>query len=271
MTEKRRFEFFLLRYVPHAIRQKYVDFGVILVEKDVQGGYTGVRFLLNRREIQDLDPRADIEILEAFTREVNGQWSVLQDPRVFISWVQETHSNLIQVTQGISMLGDDPVEEMESLVKTYLSEIRMTPDVERQESGRRLILNRMQEELRGAGVWTLLKHGISVGQYTKTDDSYKFDCGYVVGGKLKMFHAVSLEASLNPALDLGSKYRKMTTEKAEDVKVSFSLTAVTEDAVNHADERLAYVTRAMRNDGIEIVGLARMPEIAERARVELEA
>jgi len=70
MTEKRKFEFYLLRYVPHAIRQRYVDFGLILTEKGSGGGFVGVRFAPTWRGIRELDPQADVEVLEALEREI---------------------------------------------------------------------------------------------------------------------------------------------------------------------------------------------------------
>jgi hypothetical protein len=269
MVGKRRFDFFLLRYVPHAVREQYVDFALILTEKGNEEGFTGVRFAPNWRGVLNLDPQADVELLEALEREITGQLSSLRDREVLLHWVEDCYSNAIQVSPRKPCLAEDPLQEIELLASIYLSETQVAPTVERKESGRSVILSRMQAEFERTGSWELLIHGISCAEYTKAGDSFKFDCGYRVGETLKMFHAVSLRASVNAAIEVASKYRRVAPAIAERKKVSPLLTAIVDDDLDRAEERISYTLNAMRDDGIRIFGVAEMPQIAELAWLEL--
>ena len=269
MAEKRRFEFFLLRYVPHAVRQRFVDFGLILKEAGDGEGFFGVRFARGWRGVQSLDPYADVDVLEALEREITGQLSTLKDRQVFLRWLEDTHSNAIQLSPVQACLVDDPVKEIELLASAYLTEPELVPSVERKESGRRVILSKMQSDFEREGIWDLLIRGIPVNEYTRADDSFKFDFGYRVGDTLKLFHAVSLRASVNTAIEVASRYKKVAPLMADRRKVSSLLTAVIEDDLDRGEERISYTLGAMGREGIRIAAVAEMPGIAEVARREL--
>ncbi|MGO9086556.1 MAG: DUF3037 domain-containing protein [Candidatus Sulfotelmatobacter sp.] len=271
MAEKRQLEFFLLRYVPHAIRERYVDFGLILREPGNEKGFVSARFAPNWREVLRLDAGADVEILEALQREIKAQLSNVHDQEVLLRWLEDSYSNTIQLSARRTCLAEDPEQELEVLASIYLSESPAVASVRlRKESGRRQILNVMQTEFERVGVWDLLIHGIPVAKYTRPDDAFKFDFGYRAGGKLKLFHAVSLKASVNAAIEVASKYRKMSTLMAEKEKVSSALTAVIDDG-DREDERVSYTLSAMGKEGIQIGAAAEMPGIAEAVRRELRA
>jgi len=269
MAEKRRFEFFLLRYVPHAVRQRFVDFGLILREAGDGDRFVGVRFARGWRGVRSLDPHADVDVLEALEREIAGQLSSLKDRDVLLRWLEDTHSNAVQLSPAQACLVDDPVKEIELLASVYLSEPELVPSIERKESGRRVILNKMQSEFERVGILDLLIRGIPVNEYTRTDDSFKFDFGYRVGDTLKLFHAVSLRASVNTAIELASRYRKIAPLMADRQKMNSSLTAVIEDDLDRGEERTSYTLGAMGKEGIRIAAVGEMPRIAEVARREL--
>lgn len=269
MAERRRFEFFLLRYVPHAVRQRFVDFGLILKEVGDGDGFFGVRFARGWRGVQSLDPHADVEVLEALEREITGQLSSLKDREVLLRWLEDSHSNAIQLSPVQACLVDDPVKEIELLTSVYLNEPELVPSTERKESGRRVILHKMQSEFERVGVWDVLQHGIPVNEYTRTDDSFKFDFGYRVGDTLKIFHAVSLRASVNAAIEVASRHKKVAPLMAEKQRVSSLLTAVIEDDLDRGEERISYTLGAMIGEGIRVAVVAEMPMIAEVARREL--
>lgn len=272
MENRKQLEFFLLRYVPHAIRERYVDFGLILREQNNENGFVSVRFAPNWREVLHLDPGADVEVLEALQREIRVQLSNLRDREVLLRWLEDSYSNTIQLSARRTCMAKDPEKELELLASIYLSESPAVSGVRlRKESGRRKILNVMQTEFERVGVWDLLIHGIAVADYTRTDDSFKFDFGYEIGGKLKMFHAVSLKTSVNAAIEAASKYKKVSPLIVERKGLSPSLTAIVENDVNRAEERVAYTLGAMSAEQIQIAAVAEMPGIAERVRVELSA
>jgi hypothetical protein len=77
MTERRQCEFFLLRYVPDAVKDEFVNLGVVLLESAAPtgaksesvetsaGGRSGlafadVRFTRDWRRVRCLDPDVDV-------------------------------------------------------------------------------------------------------------------------------------------------------------------------------------------------------------------
>src|SRR5262245_33603437 len=106
MTEYRQCELYLLRYVPDAVKDEFVNLGVVLLETEGsrtfdptlsaknadEGGapenphisqkkgyvghpadsdlFTDVRFTRDWRRVRCLDPEADVELLESFEGEL---------------------------------------------------------------------------------------------------------------------------------------------------------------------------------------------------------
>ena len=74
MADRRQLEFFLLRYVPDAVKDEFVNIGVVMVEPGANGGgFAEVRFTRDWRRVRCLDPQADVEMLAALERDIRGQ------------------------------------------------------------------------------------------------------------------------------------------------------------------------------------------------------
>jgi len=58
MAEKRQLELYLLRFLPHALRDDFVTVGLLLVESD--GGFAEVRFTRDWRMLQCVAPDVDL-------------------------------------------------------------------------------------------------------------------------------------------------------------------------------------------------------------------
>lgn len=268
MAQNRHFEFYFLRYIPNAIRGNFVNFGIIMQE--LGGGFADVRFARNLRTVEDLDPTADIELLDALQREIQAQFPSLEGREVLMKWLKDSYSNAVELSPQTACLTEDPTRELELLASQYLDEPQKFHGVKHARSGRGMILDKMQFEFERVGVWELLIRGVPAADYA-TGDTFKFDFGYSIGGKLKMFHAVSMKTSVNGAIELASKYKKISPLIAARRESSPSLMAVIEDDVVHEEERNAYTLGAMRADGIRIARLSEMPGIAEVVQMELRA
>ena len=104
MAEKRQLEFFLLRYVPDAVRDEFVNIGVVMVEPSESGsGFADVRFARDWRRVQRLDPGADVEMLEALEREIRGSLGEVKDRDVLKEWRIRFPTRLqLSPTRGIA-------------------------------------------------------------------------------------------------------------------------------------------------------------------------
>src|SRR5512143_2306135 len=104
MAEKKQLEFFLLRYVPDAVKEEFVNIGLVMVEPDVSGGFADVRLAKDWRRLRCIDPEADFEVLEALEREIRGQLPAIADRDVLLRRLQDSFSNLIQISPGKACL-----------------------------------------------------------------------------------------------------------------------------------------------------------------------
>ena len=69
MAEKKQCEFFLLRYVPDAVKDEFVNIGVVLLETGGAGGapagFADLRFTADWSRVRCLDRAAFVELLAA--------------------------------------------------------------------------------------------------------------------------------------------------------------------------------------------------------------
>ena len=98
------------------------------------------------------------------------------------------------------------MREIEAMASMYLEAAKVGG--RREASGRQRILGKMREAFEQAGVAKFVLP-VPVAPYTKPGDPFQFDFGYRVGGEIKLFHAVSLKASVDAAVMLAARYPRI--------------------------------------------------------------
>jgi|SRR5580704_13951529 hypothetical protein len=270
MADLRQLEFFLLRYVPDAVKDEFVNIGVVMVEAGANGnGFAEVRFTRDWRRVRCLDSQADVEMLEALEREIRGQLATTHDREVLLRRLEDSFSNVIQLSPAKGCLAEDPAAEIEVMASIYLEAGKVGG--KREVSGRQRILGKMREAFEQAGVWGLMRHQIAVAEYTHKGDPLKIDCSYRPNGEIKMFQAVSLEADVDAAKVLAFSYPRIAEGIAKKEKASAVLTAVVEDDLNRMDEAVLFALATLGQSGIRVAAAGEMGGIAEVARRELRA
>jgi len=279
MAEFKQCEFFLLRYVPDVVKGEFVNLGVVLLEEG-ENGFTDVRFLRDWRRLRGLDPEADVELLESYEAEIRR---ILQSrtPEVInyrgamprrewlLAQMQESFSGALEVTPMTAVLTESPQAEIGKLAQTYLESARRA---HREASGRAVIYNAMREAFEEAGIWNLpqMRKEIAVAQYTRKGDPLKIDCGYKPNGAIHLFHALSLATDVNSAKVLAFSYSEMREGLRAAEHAMSDLTAITEEELDPHDEAVAFALATLQGSDIAIARISEMPQIAERARVELK-
>lgn len=268
MADLRQLEFFLLRYVPNAVKEDSVDVGLVMLESGGKG-FADVRFTRDWRRVRCLDPQADVEVLEALERDIRGQLVEARDREVLLRKLNDSFSNLIQVSPTKGCLAEEPAKEMEMLARLYFE---VPKGVRRMGSSeRQRILRSMRGAFEEAGVWTSLMKEIPAAPFTKPGDPFKFDFGYRVGAEIKLFHAVSLKASVEQAIMLAARYPKIARGITQTIQANPSLTVVVDDDLDRTQSEVQFALDALEEERIRVAAVAEMPPIAERARVELRA
>ncbi len=268
MADLRHLEFFLLRYVPDAVRNEFVNIGVVAFEPEPTDGKGLVEIRLTRdwRRVKCMDPEADIEVLQALEAGLRRDLAGMDDRKVLLPKLREMCSNLVQLSETQGVITENPVKEVEALVSLYCD--RAHASAPRRASGRQAILNSMESAFREAGVFELLLKNISAAPYTRTGDPMRFDFGYSHGAEIKFLQAVSLKASVQPAVVLASRFPVIAAGINKKNGAAARLAAVVDDELAMDDE-IEFALGMMQENGIVIARAAEMEEVAGRVRVEL--
>jgi hypothetical protein len=269
MAGRKQLEFFLLRYVPDAVKDEFVNIGVVMVESGANGaGFADVRFTRDWRRVRCLDPQADVEMLSALERDIRRHLATAQDRVVLLRRLEDSFSNVIQLSPAKGCLADDPAVEIEKMASMYLEAAKIGG--KREVSGRQRILEKMREEFEQAGVAKFILP-VPVAPYTKPGDPFQFDFGYRVAGEIKLFQAVSLKAGVDAAVMLAARYPRIAPVMSKMVEATPMLTAVIDDDLDRGHESIQFALSMMEEERIRIKVATEMPLIAEVARRELRA
>ena len=266
MSEKRQCEFFLLRYVPDAVKDEFVNVGVVMVEPD--GEFADVRFTRDWRRVRCLDPQVDVEMLQALEIEMRRELQGNQTRDVLLRRLNDAASNLIQLSQTKGCLTEEPARQIETLAKLYFE----GPKPRRGErSGRKRIYESMNQAFKQAGIEEWIMRGIPASPYTKAGDPFQFDFGYRVGSTIKIFQAVSMKSSIDPAVLLAARYPTIAEGIGKKLQALPLLTAVTEDNADRTEDQVQFAIEMLEEAQIRVAVSAEMPLLAEQARKDLLA
>lgn len=257
-------EFFILRYVPDAVKNEFVNIGLMLIGNDAT--YAGVRFTRDWSRVRCLDSQADLEVLQSLEADLHTRLAQ-GAARESIAKLEETLSNTLQITSPKAVLTNSPAAELDRLATQYLDRKRSRRDARR--SVRQAIVSGMRNAFEQAGVWKALDQNIPAAPYTRPGDPLKIDCGYQPNGIVHLFQAVALSTEPDTAKVLAFTYPLLSQGILRRRNAKTALTAVVEDEIIREDESLQFARETLESSGIQMVAVSGMPEIAERARVEL--
>ena len=277
MAEKKQCEFFLLRYVPDAVKDEFVNIGVVLLETGGAGGapagFADVRFTRDWSRVRCLDPGADVEMLAALETDLRKGLAGVRERDGLLRKLNDSFSNTLQLSPVKACLAESPREELGRLAVMYLESRRGREEKTRAAAGRQAIFQSMRAAFEHAGVWRLpqMRKRIAVAQYTRPGDPLKLDCGYRPNGVVKLFHAVSLAAEVDSAKVLAFSFPLIAEGIHKKEKAKTELTAVVEDDLDRKDEAIAFALATFKSSRIAVAPAADLPRIAEAARRELRA
>jgi hypothetical protein len=273
MAELRKLEYFLLRYVPNAVREEFVNIGLVMTEAGGDGGgFAGVHFTKDWRRAICLDPSIDVEMLEALGRDVQERLKDVHSRALLLHEMMESYSNTVQLSMMQNCVAADPEKELRELAvrlveapKIDLREMVKSP----RTVGRKWIHSQMSERFRTAAVWDFLQKDVPASPYTNEADDFTFDFAYSVKGEVKLFHAVSLVEKMKDAELFAFRVAKIGPKMASMKKETPRFTAMVEDSFDDANTDVISVLAMMKAEEIRVARLQEMDEIAKIARVEL--
>lgn len=281
--ERIQCEFFLVRYVPDAVKNEFVNIGIVLREAG-RPETAQVRFTRDWGRVRCVDPEADTGMLEALEYEVRERLSNgAIETALMMKALEESFSNLLQITEPKACLADSIPAEIEQLSRMYI-ESRKQREA-RRSSGRQAISTSIRRQFEAVGVWNTMRKRIQAAMYTRPGDPLRIDCGYRPNGVIRMFHAVSLEGDLEAAKVLAFSAPQMAEGVLQVEKATLELTAIVEPlrgllgknseeilasgAEQDRVEQYRFGVETMERNQIRVMTVADLPRIAERAREEL--
>ena len=273
MPERIQCEFYLLRYVPDAVKNEFVNIGVMLREAG-RAETTRVKLTRDWSRVRCVDPDADTGLLEAMEAELaervrdggSGRQPVM-------TMLEESLSTSVQMSEVRGVLAESVPAEMEQLLRLYVEPMR--EKVSRKKSGRASIVGSMRSEFERAGVWELMRKRIAASAYTRPGDPLKIDCGYRPNGIIRMFQAVSLEGDLEAAKVLSYSAARLREGVQRVENGALDLAAVVEPlrAVaaedGEAADRYRFGVETMEEAQIRVLTVADLGRVAETAKLEL--
>lgn len=267
MAEKRQLELFLLRFMPHALRDDFVTVGLLLVEKD--GGFADLRFTRDWRMLQCVAPDVETEWFELVENEIRGKLGSLRRREDLLQLVDERFGPSLDVAPPKGVLTEDPAQEMEVLAEMYFAPVGRGERAQAR-TGRGTIVVAMREAFADAGVLELMQRDVDVVKYTGLGDPFRIDFGYRMGGAVKMFHAVSLVGSVDQALALAYRYSRIEAGMRQE-QLQASLTAVVDQGLALREERTEFAIGMLAQNSVRVRGVGEMAAVAEEVRRELRA
>ena len=268
MPTKQQCTFSILRYVPDAVKNEFVNVGLVLLP---EGAPPELRFTRDWSRVRCLDSQADLELLESLEADLREKLLDLHGDRDFIlRRMQDSFSNALQPTEFTACLADSPAAEADELARLYLERPRKRGS--REPAGRELICQTMRDQFERTGAWRVMRQKIAAADYTRSGDPLKIDCGYAASGSansIKMFHALALQNDVNSAKVLAFSFPRMADGIASREGKRALLTVVVEDDLPRDDESIGFALETLEQQQIAIAPLAQMGALAEMAAREM--
>jgi len=126
MQDKQLFEYAIIRVVPRAEREEFINVGVILYCRGLR--LLRTRCLLDEQRLKCLDPLADAAQLNAYIRAFEriaagdkaGGPIALLDLAGRFRWLTATRSTMLQTSKVHPGMCSDPVDTLEHLFNTLV-------------------------------------------------------------------------------------------------------------------------------------------------------
>jgi hypothetical protein len=260
--------FFLVRYVPDLTREEFLNIGLFLHSPEDK--FLDCCFTDDLPRIRRFHPHADTEFLRElqpyFEEQIHEHENDLEG---YLQEMQESFSNLIQLTPPRPCLASEPQVEMQKLFDRYVG-ARMAGPLP--QDMRMRIKQRLTDAFRQQGVLEhpRLETRIPADRWTPKGDPFRFDFGYVpvevarkANGYIKLIHALSLTRDNEIAAKLANTIGYVRKKEPA------GLTAVFERLPASQDEIAGHSLRILQDADISIQPLDNIDLFARSVRAEL--
>jgi hypothetical protein len=253
----------VLRYAPNLLRDEWLNIGVLL--HDPERGTADCQLISEESEfarLRRLHPEADLRLLRALAGDFASQFRANgSDPAAVLAKLDDTLSNALQLSPQKAVRTANTAAELARLydaqVKPPVPRARAAGEAE----SRPAIRTRASQAFRAAGILERMERGVPVEEFTERGDPFRLDFGFQRNGARGFLHAISL--ARDPA---HAKVLAFTAERIRARLADAQLFALTEIEPRAELDRHRFVARLLAAQGVEVVPLSRVEELAGRLR-----
>jgi len=259
---------YLVRYVPNLATGQFVNVGLLLYCPHAQ--YLDCLFTEDFDAVQRFHPEADLELLRElqpyFEQEIKEHENDLAG---YIRGIEESYSNLIQLSDAQPWEAEDLEAALTQLFETYVGAWAGGPP---KRDTRMRIKRRLADALERHGVidHKALERDIPAAQWTGAGDTFTFDFGYTPvrpapepDRELRLIHALSLLRDSDLAETLKSKFDTVLE------KAPAQLTVAHEDIADPSNALVRSSLSTLRSKHILLVPAGIFDQYARSVREEL--
>jgi hypothetical protein len=257
----------VLRYTPNLVRDEWVNIGIVL--QDRAGNRVQARLIEETAElarVRRLHPNADEHLLRALPGDFSAQLGTGGTASAYLEKLEETLSNVLQLSPRKAVLAEDFDAEMDRLYHDHVSPPHRarTGAVENTLGWIRMRISDAFRRHRIHNNKEKVTKGFRVEEFTEKGDPFKLDYQYRINGTRGYVHALSL--GRDPAQ---AKVLAYTAERIRAKQAASEFAAITEVEPGRDNPRHQFVERLLAEQQIQIVPLNRIEAFAEQLRTRL--
>lgn len=260
--------YFLVRYVPDVAREEFLNIGLFL--HIPEEGFLDCMFTDDFHRLRRFHPQADTRFLRELQPYFEQQIKEHEnDLAAYIREMQDSFSNLIQLTVPRTCLLRDPQAEMQELFARYVG-TRLAGALP--QDTRMRIKQHLTDAFRRRNVLDhdLLEKRVPAERWTQKGDPFTFDFGYWPSqsagrpnGHVKLIHALSLHRDTEISHVLANTIRYVRRKEPAE------LTAVIEGFPAPGDKTASHSQRILLDAEIHMCPLSDVDGYADSVRAEL--
>ncbi len=254
-----------MRYVPNTERGEFLNIGLFLHSAEDQ--FLNCLFTDDFRRVKRFHPQADLRFLRELQSHFEQQIQEHEnDLAGYLREMQESFSNLIQITPPHPLLAAEPQAQIQQLFERFVGKrLAEFPAADT----RMRIKQQLAGALRHAMVFNhpLFKKRIPAERWTEKGDPFHFDFGYrptrKPNGHVKLIHALSLHRDTEIAHVLANTLRYIRQKEPAD------LTAIVEGRPARGDKVAAHSYRLLMDAEATLRPLSEVDDFAMSVSKEL--
>lgn len=257
------YRFQLLRYVPDAVKDEFINIGVMLL--DDEGRCIGTRMggEDDLRRVRCLHPAADLELIRSWQAQIQAEME--QHPEHAPAWLEtldETASLSLRALGPKGCEAQDASAALQALYESFIaSPPRARADGMRPGTGP-WVKHEAESAFRAAHLLERFEAGVFAEKFTWPGDPFRIHYGYR-NGSPHYIHMLSLHHSVQQAKALAFTFGRITRAESDS-----RMTAVVEPE-GHASSTASFTRQLLTANQISVVPLDRIQGFVRRVQQEL--